>query len=136
MRYRLNELEELARELGLLTQRVDADRLVVMLDEGCSLAFSNLPEQDDTFVGFDGTPWHSHGVVQFSTGEATYVECDEFDILVGLTSGELVVVSQFLDEQLSDRWLAHKQEALDLRYMQQGEEIRVLCLSRRKESGE
>jgi len=135
MPYRLDELEELARDLGIPTRRVDADRLDVIVAEGCSLTFSNLPAQDDTLVGFDGTPWHSHGVVQFATVGGTYVECDELDILVGLGSGELVVVSQFLDEELSDRWLAHKQEALDLRYMQRGEELRVLCLSSREKSG-
>jgi hypothetical protein len=134
MGYRLDELEELARELGMPTRRVDEDRLDVIVAEGCSLTFSNWPAQDDTLVGFDRTPWHSHGIVQLATGNGTYVECDELDFLVGLGSGELVVVSRFLDEQLSDRWLAHKQEALELRYMQRGEELRVLCLSSREKS--
>src|SRR5262245_1837699 len=99
-----------------------------MLEDGCVLAFCNLPGENDSLVGFDGTPWHSHGIVQFLTGDTTYVECDELAILIGLGSGELVVVSQTIDGQLHDRWIAHKDEKLDLRYIQPGEALRVFRL--------
>jgi hypothetical protein len=126
MKYRLDELAKLAGECGFESQRVDAGRLEVTIQDGCILEFCNV--LDDTLVGFEGTPWHSHGIVQFCTGEATYVECDELAILIGIASGELVVVSQFLDGLVSDRWLAHRHEPLDLKYMKHGEEIRVLRL--------
>jgi hypothetical protein len=126
--YRLDELAKLAAELGLESRRVDANRLGVCLTADCILDFWNLVDPEDTLVGFDGTPWHSHGVVPFTTGPATYVECDELDILVGLGCGELVVVSRYSQGQLVDRWLAHKQEPLDLEYMEAGEELRVYRL--------
>jgi hypothetical protein len=126
MRYRLDELAALASELGLESRRVDANRLDVIL-QGAVLAFCNLPE-DDTLVGFDGTPWHAHGVVLFGTGNATQIECDELDILIGLGSGDLLVLSRFLDGELRDRWIAHRDEPLDLHYMEVGEEIRVFRL--------
>lgn len=128
MHYRLDELATLARELNLPTRRVDSYRLDVTIENGCVLAFCNLPTENDTLVGFDGTPWHSHGVVQFLTGDATYVDCDELAILVGLGTGELVVVSRARDGQLCDRWIAHRNERLDLQHIQPGEELRVFCI--------
>lgn len=129
MTYRLDELAKLASEMGLESSRVDAHRLDVRLAPDSVLSFSNLVDENDTLVGFDGTPWHSHGIVQFMTGGSTYVECDELDILSGLGNGALVIVSQFLRGELKDRWLAHKDEPLDLRYMEAGEELRVARLA-------
>ena len=137
MQYRLDELTKLARECGLESRRVDADRLDVTIQDGCILAFCNL--LDNTLVGFEETPWHSHGIVQFGTGGATYVECDELAILIGVGSGELVVASNFLDSRLSDRWLAHRREPLNLEYMEPAGEMRVLRLralgSKQRECG-
>ncbi len=124
MRYRLDELVKLASELGLKTRRVDADRLDVHLRDAV-LAFCNLSEDEDTLVGFDGTPWHAHNVVVFMTGDSSYIECNELDILIGLGTGELVIVSQYVDGILRDRWLAHRGEPLDLRYIEPDEELRV-----------
>lgn len=126
--YRLQELAALARELNFPTRRVHLHQLDVTIGDGCILTFSNLPAENDTLVGFDGTPWHSHGLVQFLTGDATYIDCDELAILVGLGTGELVIVSQVFDGQLRDRWIAHRNERLDVRHIQPGEELRVLCI--------
>lgn len=124
--YRLGELAKLSSELRLESQRVGENRLDIRLAANCVLGFYNLVDDDDTLIGFEGTPWHAHGVVQFMTGKNTFLDCDELDILVGLGSGELVVMSQYLGGDLKDRWLAHKGEPLDLRYIQPGEELRVL----------
>jgi hypothetical protein len=126
--YRLGELAKLAAELSLESRRVDSNRLDVRLAVDCVLTFCNLVDEGDTLVGFDGTPWHSHGLVQFTTGSATYIECDEFDILVGLGSGELIVVSQYLKGELVDRWIAHRDEPFDLKYIEAGEELRIYRL--------
>src|SRR5262245_40470051 len=126
--YRLDELATLASELGLISDRVNTDRLDVILFEGCRLAFCNLPEAPHTLVGFDGTPWHAHGVVSFMTGSPYYVDCDELDILIGLGSGDLVVVSQFIDGKLRDRWIEHKKEPFDLKHLEPNEELRVYRL--------
>ncbi len=127
--YRLDELAKLASEQGLEWRRVDDNRLDVTVATDVVLAFCNLVDENDTLVGFDGTPWHSHGVVQFMTGASTYIECDELDILIGLASGDLVVVTQYLHGELKDRWIAHKDEPLDLQYIEAGEELRVVRLS-------
>jgi len=126
--YRLDELAKLASEQGLEWRRVDDNRLDVTVTPDAVLAFCNLVEENDTLVGFDGTPWHSHGVVQFMTGASTYIECDELDILIGLGSGDLIIVTQYLCGELKDRWLAHKDEPLDLQYIEAGEELRAIRL--------
>lgn len=126
--YRLDELAKLASEQGLEWHRVDDDRLDVTVATDAVLAFCNLVDENDTLVGFDGTPWHSHGVVQFMTGPSTYIECDELDILIGLGSGDLVIVTQYLHGELKDRWIAHKDEPLDLQYIEAGEELRAFRL--------
>jgi hypothetical protein len=100
----------------------------VIIRDAYRLAFCNLPAEDDTLVGFDGTPWHSHGIVSFLAGSPEYVECDELDILIGLGSGDLLVVSQFLDGNLKDRWIEHKNEPLDIKYLQPNEELCVFRL--------
>jgi hypothetical protein len=66
MTYRFDELTKLASEQGLEWRRVDDNRLDVTVATDAVLAFCNLLEDNDTHVGFDGTPWHSHGVVQFT----------------------------------------------------------------------
>jgi hypothetical protein len=124
MRYRLDELAKLASELGLETRRVDPDRIDVHLGDAV-LAFCNFPNDEDTLVGFDGTPWHAHNVVVFMTGESSYIQCDELDILIGLGAGELVIVSKYVNGILRDRWLAHREEPLRMRYIEPGEELRV-----------
>ncbi|MCC6524469.1 MAG: hypothetical protein IT373_17570 [Polyangiaceae bacterium] len=126
--YRLDELAALAAELGLLAERVGPDRVDVVLFDGCRLAFCNLSEDADTLVGFDGTPWHSHGVVSFLAGSPNYVECDELELLIGLGVGELVVVSLYVGGMLKDRWIEHKNEPLELRYIEPSEELRVFRL--------
>jgi hypothetical protein len=124
MRYRLDELAALAAELGFEARRVDHERLDVVIDDAV-LAFCNLSKDADSLVGFDGTPWHSHDHVQFLTGSSSWVECDELEILTGLRSGELVVISQLVGGVIRDRWLAHRDEPLDLRHVEPGEELRV-----------
>ena len=132
LKYRLDELAKLSADLGLVSRRVDADRLDVVIHDGCVLAFCNNIDDGDTLVGFEGTPWHSHGLVQFGTGDSTYVEYDELDILIALGNGDLVVVSEYSDGKLRNRELAHRQEPLDLRYLKPGDEIRVFQVPGRK----
>ena len=135
MRYRLDELATLCADLGLVSRRVDTDRLDVVIDDGCILTFSNLQEEADTLVGFDGTPWHTHGIVQFMTGEATYVEYDELEIVTALATGDLVLISEYSGGKLRDRCLAHRQEPVELSYMEPGDEIRVFRLPDRNGRG-
>ena len=129
MEYRLDKIIELCSENGLQADKPDKNRVDVKISDDCVLSFLNLVAEKDTLVGFDGTPWHSHGIVQFMTGANTYIECDELDIIVGLVSGELLVVSQYVKSELTDRWIMHKDESLDLKFIEPGEELKVFRLA-------
>lgn len=128
MLYRLDELAALACDLGMDARRVSANRVDVALDDA-TLVFLNYPDDDDTLVAFEGTSWHAHGVMHFVTRSGSRIACDELEILVGLSVGELLVASQYMLGKLADRWLAHRDEPVDVRYIAAGEEIRVARLS-------
>ncbi len=129
MEYRLNKIAELCSEHGFKTDMPDKNRIDVTIREDCVLSFLNLVDENDTLVGFDGTPWHDHGTVEFMTGPNTSIECDELDIIIGLVSGELLIVNQYLNSILTDRWIMHKKEPLDLKYIEAGEELKICRLA-------
>lgn len=124
MHYQLDEIAQLARELGFDARRVDNHRVDVQVADAI-LAFCNLPE-DDSLVGFEGTPWHFHEQVTFRNVDGTYSEWDGPDVLLGLAVGELVVLSHVVAGEVRDRWLAHVDEPLDVKEVGRGEELRVV----------
>ena len=129
MEYRLNNIIVLCSEHGFYVNQPDENRVDIQIRDDCVLSFINLVDEQDTIVGFDGTPWHDHGIVQFMTGPDTYIECDELDIIIGLVSGELLIVSRFMKSNLVDRWIIHKNEQLNLKYIEPGEELKVYRLA-------
>jgi hypothetical protein len=129
MEYHLNKIAELCFEHGLQTDKPDKNRIDVKISDDYVLSFLNLVDDKDSLVGFDGTPWHSHGILQFMTGSNTYIECDELDIIIGLVSGELLIVTQYVKSELTDRWIMHKEDPLDLKFIEPGEELKVFRLA-------
>jgi len=127
MYYDLDSLEELSAELGFRTSKPSADVLEIALLEGVTLEFHNLRDAEDTMVGFSGGQWHSHGKLMLMSGDKTYVELDEFDILDRIKSGAVLIAERYLNGTLTDRWLAHKDEKVDVEYIEPGEEI---CIRR------
>jgi hypothetical protein len=129
MEYRLDKIAELCSEHGIEMDMPEITRIDVSIHKDCVLSFLNLIDENDTLIGFKGTPWHSHGKVQFMTGSNTFIECDELDIIIGLVSGELLIVSRYLNSTLKDRWIIHKDEPLDLKYIRAGEELKICRLA-------
>jgi hypothetical protein len=128
MYYDLDILEEYSGELGFSVSRPSPDSLKIEMLEGIVLEFQNLRKDEDTVAGFIGTPTHWHGKLTVNTSGSTYVELDELDVVRGLRSGELLIVERYLNGSLSDRWVAHKKESLDVQYVEPGEEMRILRL--------
>ena len=58
MEDRLNKIAELCTEHGYKTNMPDENRIDVSIHDDCILSFLNLVEENDTLLGFDGTPWH------------------------------------------------------------------------------
>ena len=131
MKYRLDELDHMALQAGLSSRRPTPSRLEIPIAPEVVLVFANLEDEGESLVAFDGTPWHSHGLVQFLTGPDTFLEYDELGVLSGLLAGELLVVSEYRFGQLSDRWIAHRLDGSDLQHLEAGDQLCFLRLSRR-----
>ena len=127
--YDLTTLEEFSRELGFSSSFAAPDELEVSITESVALVFQNLPDEEDTIIGFKGTPWHSHGKLMLMLDKASCVELDELDILQGIKNGDIVIGERYLNNMIEDRWLAHNKEPVDVRYIQAGEEIRIWRLA-------
>lgn len=128
MYYDLDIIEEHCEELGFPSRRASSDSVNVQIREGVTLEFHNLRDTEDTLVGFSGTPFHFHGKATLNTGDSTYVELDELDVLKGIRSGEILIVEQHINGSLNDRWIAHKHEKIDVKYIEPGEEMRIYRL--------
>lgn len=129
MAYDLDNLYRHAIELGFNAARTSADVLAVTLAPGVALEFMNLVDESDTLIGFEGTPWHTHDSLMLMVGQATYIELSEIELLSALKAGDAAIVEQFVKDKLSDRWIAHRLEPFDIKYMEPGEEIRIRRLS-------
>jgi hypothetical protein len=127
--YDLDNLHHHSIELGFEAARSSADRLAVTLLPGVVLEFANLVDESDTLIGFHGTPWHTHDSLMLMVGRDSYIKLSEFELLSALRTGDAVVVEQYFEAELSDRWIAHKLEPFDIKYIEPGEEIRIhrLC---------
>jgi len=125
MRYRLDELAKLSAELGLVTRRVDVDRLGIAIDDGCVLAFCNLKDEPDTLLGFMEPPGiRTTGAVLDGRSHVRRVRrTGDPDRARNRRSRDH---QRVFGRPTCDRSLAHRHQALDLRYMQPGDEIRVL----------
>jgi hypothetical protein len=126
--YQLASLTEMCAELELEHHWVNENELEIRFSPECILLFQNMPDEKDTAFGFKDTPWHAHESLRFMTGEDTYVDLDELEIVLGIAVGDILIVSRYVSGKLEDRWLTHKKEKLDLKYMFPEEELRVLRL--------
>jgi len=124
MQYRLDELVEWCQALEVPFDRVDENHLRVEAIPNGFLSFMNLPD-GDTLCGFDEGPNHFHGEGKFMTGPDTYVVMDELEVLAAVADGTLVVVSEYREGALADRWLIHRDEGLELKYLESGERLVV-----------
>jgi len=125
MYYDLDSLEKLSNKLGFAASRISPDTLEISVKDNVILVFMNLFDEKDTLIGFKGTPWHAHGKVMLMRDEESYVTLDEQDVLQGIKTGDILIVEQYRDTILADRWLAHQEEKIDVRFTQPGEEIRI-----------
>ncbi|PYS99349.1 MAG: hypothetical protein DMF63_12080 [Acidobacteria bacterium] len=130
--YDLETIETTCLELGLPCKRTSDCEIEVAIAPGSVLVIANTDTGTDTYLGFRDVPAHSHGPLILMIGEATYVEYDPSEVLRGLVSGHVVILTQYMRGQLTDRWLAHRDEKIDIRYIEADEEIRIYRVGDRK----
>jgi hypothetical protein len=125
VRYDLHVIHEFCEELGFRSRFGSDELLEIELDEAVVLFFQNAEREDDCLMGFKGTTWHAHGDMMFADGRGSYVEISYLDVITGLQEGFILVCELWRPDQLSDRWLIHRDYHDEFKYMEPGDEIRV-----------
>ncbi|MCZ8185510.1 MAG: hypothetical protein O9308_03950 [Beijerinckiaceae bacterium] len=125
MRYDLEMITQLCREIGLLAWRVDDQRVDVDLCQGAVLSFINDELEDDCRIGFLDTPWHVHGDLMFLDRLGYRLECDYLNLLTSMKEGRVLICEREVDGQVVDRWLAHSEYNDEFGDFEEGERIIV-----------
>jgi hypothetical protein len=125
MSYDLEAIVSECASRNLACMRVSENEVEITLEPDCILFFANLVDEQDTMVGFKDTPWHSHGELTVMTSDDMSAELDPVEIVKLLSTGALLIASQWIDGKIHDRWLMHREDSLDTKYLEPKEEIRV-----------
>ena len=89
------------------------------------LCFVNAEYEKDCLIGFKDTGWHFHDDLGFIDKHGHVTELNYLDILTGLREGRVLVCERWESGSLTDRWLVHSEFNNELRYMQEGQELRI-----------
>ena len=126
MLYDLDEIERTCLEYGLRFLRTNESELEVEIIPSVRILFANHRElEEDTYLGFVDTPWHSHGKLMLMTSEDTFLEYSPVDLIHALMKKEILIISEHLDGKVNDRWLHHRLDKIDVKDLGNGE---VLCI--------
>jgi hypothetical protein len=126
MRYDLDLVNRLCREIGLIVVRQDADRrLEIDLGRNALLCFQNAEREEDCLTGFVGVPWHVHDNLMFVDARGNYIELDYLNLLTGLKEGRVLICERELNGQTVDRWLVHSEYNDEFKYLNEDERINV-----------
>jgi len=123
MRYDLDLIDQLCREIGLLVH-MDINRVEIDLGRGAVLCFQNAEREQDCLIGFLGMPWHTHDNLMFADARSD-IELDYLDLLTGLKEGRVLVCDREVGGRTVDRWLVHNEYNDEFKYLEEGERIIV-----------
>lgn len=131
MHYDLTKLTGFATTLGMEADLVCGDLLRVRFGQDVVLVFKNYTDSGgcDCLMAFEGTPWHSHCRLGLAAGDDDYLELDEFQVLQGISDGDIVAAESLVDGEVRDRWLHHVEGPEDLRCLEPNEELRFRKLA-------
>ena len=125
MRYNLDMIRDLCRELGLRTMARPSNEVAVELEEGVILLFVNAEREEDSLIGFEGGEWHYHDDLMCSDRHGFHIELGYLDVLTGLGDGEVLLCEQWVRGELRERSLVHRDYVDEFRYIEEDEEIRI-----------
>ncbi len=127
MHYDLAAIEKLCIELEL-EHELTGNSVAVKLDSKATLRFKNYRSEedgtDDCLVGFDSTPSHSHGDLEFYAREMS-LDMNYLQALTAAVDGVVLICERWENEELVDRWLVHKDYIDEFNYLGPNEEIRI-----------
>jgi hypothetical protein len=128
MHYDLVLIAELCTDLGFAHESVLGKSVTVALALGTKLRFENYANEqdasDDCVVGFEGTPSHSHGDLDFYA-RGQQLELNALEVLWGIADGTVLICERWTQGKLADRWLVHKDFVDEFQHLDPGEEIRI-----------
>ncbi len=129
MSYDLKLIHELCQEIGLNSESRSPEELAIDLEEGVVLLIINSANEAECLITFDGNDkWHTHDEFLFCAhGKGT--EMTYFDVIAGIPSGEILVAELWINGQLDDRWLVHRDFVDEFQNMEKGDEIRIRRIS-------
>ena len=125
MRYDLELITQLCREIGLSALTEVDQRIEVDLGQGAILCFQNADREEDCLIGFAGTPWHTHDNLMFDGARGYYIELDYLNLLTGLKEGRVLVCEREVKGRTVDRWLIHSEYNNEFKYLEEDERIIV-----------
>lgn len=125
MRYELDLVNQLCREIGLVVRSDNDHRIDVDLGRDAILCFQNAEREEDCLIGFLGMPWHTHEDLMFDDGRGNYIELDYLDLLTGLKEGHVLVCEREVKGRTVDMWLVHSEYNDEFKYLEEGERIIV-----------
>lgn len=115
---------------GLACARSGERTLRVEVPGFGSLVVANeLDGADDNYLGFDGMPSHVHSLVYLELGDARYLELQPEELIEGLGTGVVLMVSTYHRGELTDLWFMHREEPRDFKYIEEHEEVRIARVS-------
>lgn len=125
MRYDLDLVNQLCREIGLMVQMDTADRVEIDLGRNAVLCFQSAEREDDCLIGFLGMPWHVHGNLIFVDARGNYIELDYLNLLTGLKDGRVLIHEREVKGRTENLWLVHSDYNDEFKYLEEDERIIV-----------
>ena len=125
MRYDLDAIRDLCREIGLSGKLVTEEHIEIDLGGGAVLYFQNADREEDCLMGFLDVPWHTHDDILFADAQGNSIEFDYLDLLVGLKEGQVLVCEIQKEARVVDRSLIHSKYNDEFRYLEEGAQVIV-----------
>lgn len=125
MRYDLDLVNQLCREIGLIVRLHNEHHIEVDLGRDAILCVQNAEREEDCLIGFFGMPWHTHDNLMFADAHGNYIELDYLDLLTGLEDGRVLVCEREVKGQTVDIWLVHSEYNDEFKYLEESERIIV-----------
>jgi hypothetical protein len=125
MRYDLDLVSQLCREIGFSASMNTDSRVEIDLGRGAVLCFQNEEREEDCLIGFLSMPWHTHDDLTFVDARGNYINLDYLNLLTGLKEGRVLVCEREMQGRTLDRWLVHSEYNDEFKYLEEGERIIV-----------
>ena len=125
MRYDLDLVSQLCREIGFSASMNTDSRVEIDLGRGAVQCFQNEEREEDCLIGFLSMPWHTHDDLTFVDARGNYINLDYLNLLTGLKEGRVLVCEREMQGRTLDRWLVHSEYNDEFKYLEEGERIIV-----------